>query len=80
MMIPPPYRPAASARKGSGSYVVDSEGAPAAAFGAAIFEQGDLRLSSGDTLKKMEFCMRYVEFLAGPRFPFCSRRPRPASP
>ncbi len=40
MMMPPPYR-LASTR--------------AAAFGAAIFEQGDLRLSSGKNLKMQNF-------------------------
>jgi len=40
MMIPPPYRPAVS---------------PAVGFGAAIFQQGDLCLSSGSTLKKRNF-------------------------
>ena len=40
MMLPPPYRPAATAATG---------------FGAAIFRQDDLRLSSGEALKKTNF-------------------------
>ena len=37
-----------AARSGPGSDIMDPEGG----FGAAIFEQGDLRLSSGEALKK----------------------------
>ena len=56
-MIPPLYRPAA---------------APAIGFGAAIFKQGDFRLSSGNTPQKTEFCIDFVQFralLASPSAP-----------
>ena len=51
MIMPPPYR-LASTR--------------AAGFGAAIFEQGDLRLTSGSTLKKTKYCTGFVQFCTDP--------------
>ncbi len=53
--------------------------APTASFwGGYIFEQGDLRLSSGNTPQKTEFCIDFVQFYAGFCAPFCSRgRVRP---
>ena len=59
MIIPPPYRPATL---------------PAIGFGAAVFKQGDLRLSSVSTLKKTEFCMGFVQFCTArnPSWTFCT--------
>ena len=71
MMMPPPYRPAATARKGPGSYVVGPEGAPvlnpapspvfnpatggATGFRADYFSTGRFTSSSGKNFKMRNF-------------------------
>ena len=62
-MLMPPYRPAATARKGPGSYVVGPEGAPTAVFGAESFLNRAIFASRrGVPLKKLNFVWILLSF------------------
>ena len=73
--MPPPYRPAATARKGPWFLLRGPRGRSRRWFwGGKLIQQGDSRLSSGGTPENAEFCRGFVEFLAGHCCPFFSRR------